>query len=368
MRVALPLLTLVPGISGGSETYARELCRALARCGEHDYEALVPTLAPDAGGGLETVVATDYRASATIKGRLAAMAAAAVRPGDLRRRLERTDVVHYPLTVPVPPVERPTVLTLLDVQHLDLPHLFPRGERLFRRLAYDRAARRADEVIVISHWVRERGIEQLGLDPDRVHAIHLGVDHDRFAPDDAVERERFLYYPARPWPHKNHARLFDAFALLRVDEPDLRLVLTGAGHDAASLPTGVEALDGAALATRVDLYRRAAAVVFPSLYEGFGLPPLEAMACGCPVAVSDAGSLPEVVADAAVLFDPDDPESIAAGVREALDRSIELRALGIARAAGFTWDATARAHDAVYAGALQRARRVSDGVGLQSDT
>ena len=81
MRVGLPLLTLVPGISGGSETYARELCRALARVGEHDYEALVPTLAPDAGGGLPSVVAAGYRASTTTPGRLRAMGSAWLRPG-----------------------------------------------------------------------------------------------------------------------------------------------------------------------------------------------------------------------------------------------------------------------------------------------
>jgi hypothetical protein len=81
MRVALSLLTLVPGISGGSETYARELCRALARVGTHDYEALVSTLAPEAADGLETVVATGYRASTTVPGRLRAMTAAAIRPG-----------------------------------------------------------------------------------------------------------------------------------------------------------------------------------------------------------------------------------------------------------------------------------------------
>ena len=352
MRVALPLLTLVPGISGGSETYARELCRALARVGAHEYEALVPTLATDAGGGLETVVASGYRASTTTPGRLAAMGRAAVWPGALRERVARADVVHYPLTVPVPPADGPTVLTLLDVQHLDLPQLFPRGERVFRRLAYDRAAARADRVIVISDWVRARVVERLGLDPERVHAIHLGVDHTRFGPSEPDTREPFLYYPARPWPHKNHARLFDAFARLRAARPELRLVLTGAGHDASSLPAGVETLGDAPLATRVDLYRRAAAVVFPSLYEGFGLPPLEAMACGCPVAVSTAGSLPEVVGAAAVLFPPDDPAAIAAGVEEALARSTELGALGIARASRFTWEATARAHDRVYERAL----------------
>jgi glycosyltransferase involved in cell wall biosynthesis len=352
MRVGLSLLTLVPGISGGSETYARELCRTLARVGSHRYEVLVPTLAPEAGGGLETVVATGYPASTTIPGRLRAMAGASARPGRLARRLTGADVVHYPLTVPVPPVDRPTILTLLDVQHLDLPQLFPRGERLFRRIAYDRGARRSDRVIVISEWTRGRVVDRLGLDPERVHAIHLAVDHERFTPDPAVAREPFLLYPARPWPHKNHARLFDAFARLRADRPELRLVLTGVGHDARRLPAGVESRGGVTSEELVALYRRAAAVVFPSLYEGFGLPPLEALACACPVASSNAGALPEVLGDAAVLFDPHDPEAIAEGVSEALERTPALGALGPPRAAGFTWEATARAHDDVYRLAL----------------
>jgi glycosyltransferase involved in cell wall biosynthesis len=349
MNVGISMLTLVPGISGGSETYARELCRALGRVGTHEYEVLVPTLAPEAGGGLETVVATGYRASTTVPGRLRAMAAAAMRPGRLGERLGAADVVHYPLTVPVPPVERPTVLTLLDVQHLDLPDLFPRSERLFRRVAYDRAARRASHVVVISEWVRERVVDRLGLDPDRVHAIHLAVDHERFTPDPGVAREPFLYYPARPWPHKNHPRLYEAFARVRESRPELRLVLTGAGQDAGGLPDGVDARGNLPLDERISLYRRAAALVFPSLYEGFGLPPIEAMACGCPVAASRAGSLPEVVGDAAVLFDPHDADAIAGGIFEALARTNELSALGPDRAATFTWDATARAHDAVYA-------------------
>jgi glycosyltransferase involved in cell wall biosynthesis len=352
VRVGVSLLTLVPGISGGSETYARELCRALARVGSHQYEVLVPTLAPEAGGGLETVVATGYPASTTIPGRLRAMAGASMRPGRLASRLRGVDVVHYPLTVPVPPVDRPTILTLLDVQHLDLPALFPRGERLFRRIAYDRAARDAGRVVVISEWTRGRAIDLLALEPERVHAIHLGVDHERFSPNADVEREPFLLYPARPWPHKNHARLFDAFRLLRAERPELRLVLTGVGHDPRRLPAGVETRGGVTPNELVSLYRRAAAVVFPSLYEGFGLPPLEAMACGCPVASSNAGSLPEVLGDAAVLFDPQDTGAIAAGVAEALDRSTELGERGVSRAAGFTWEATARGHDDVYRLAL----------------
>lgn len=348
MRVGLSLLTLVPGISGGSETYARELARALHRTGVHEYVALVPPLAPDAANGLPTVVADAYPSSTTTAGRLRAMGGAMLRPPGLRALLGDVDVVHYPLTVTVPRPHEPHVMTLLDVQHLDLPALFPRGERLFRKLAYDRASRKAGEVIVISEFVRERVVERLGLDPDHVHAVWLGVDHERFTPAPDVEREPLLLYPARPWPHKNHARLLEAFLEIRRMRPELRLLLTGVGHDRRSLPDGVEArpVSGAEL---VDLYRRAACLVFPSLYEGFGLPPVEAMACGCPVAAADVGSIPEVCGDAAVLFDPLDPAAIAAGVDEALTRSVELSERGQRRAATFTWDETARAHDRIYA-------------------
>ena len=189
MRVGLSLLTLVPGISGGSETYARELARALARVGTHEYVALVPPLAPDAGDGLRTIVADGYPSSTTTAGRLRAMGDATLRPARLRALLGDVDVVHYPLTVPVPRPAGAHVITLLDVQHLDLPGLFPRGERLFRKLAYDRASRKAAEVIVISEFVRERVVERLGLDPAHVHTVWLGVDHERYTPASDVERE-----------------------------------------------------------------------------------------------------------------------------------------------------------------------------------
>jgi glycosyltransferase involved in cell wall biosynthesis len=98
----------------------------------------------------------------------------------------------------------------------------------------------------------------------------------------------------------------------------------------------------------VSLYRRAACLVFPSLYEGFGLPPLEAMACGCPVACSRAAALPEAVGDAAALFDPEEPEDIAAVVGAVLESPDRLAAAGLERARRFTWAETARRHEAVY--------------------
>jgi glycosyltransferase involved in cell wall biosynthesis len=348
VRVGISLLTLVPGISGGSEIYARALTHALARVGTLEYVVLVPRLAPDAGDGLPTLVATGYPTSVGTAGRLRAMSSATLRPGHLWSQMGEVDVAHFPLTVPVPRPRWPHVITLHDVQHLDLPELFSHGERLFRKIAYDRTARHASQVIVVSEFVRGRAIEHLGLAENRVHVVPLGVDRDLFVPSATVEREPLLLYPARPWRHKNHARLFMAFEELRRRRPELQLVLTGAGHDTRALPSGVTARH-VSERELVDLYRRAACLVYPSLYEGFGLPLLEAMACGCPVAASNAASLPEVCGDAAVLFDPLDPSSIAAGVEESLGRSTELTALGLKRAAEFTWDETARAHDLIYA-------------------
>jgi glycosyltransferase involved in cell wall biosynthesis len=175
------------------------------------------------------------------------------------------------------------------------------------------------------------------------------VDHTLFRPGDD-EREPFILYPARPWPHKNHARLLEAFTALRETRPRLRLILTGGDLERLDpLPEGVTRLGTVSSERVASLYRRAACLVFPSLYEGFGLPPLEAMACGCPVAAANAGAIPEVCGDAAVLFDPTDVDAIAAGILEADERSQELREKGLARAAAFSWVETARLHETVYA-------------------
>jgi glycosyltransferase involved in cell wall biosynthesis len=344
--VGIALLTLVPGELGGSETYARELLRGLERVGELEYRVLLPPVAPDGAGGLPSEVATEYLEARTIPRRLAAMTLATVRPGPLRRRLTGADVVHYPLTLRIPTVPTRSVTTLLDLQHLDLPQLFSRRERAFRSVAWHPSVHGADRVIVISAFVRDRAVQLLGLDPERLRVIHLGIDHDRYTPG-GEPREPFLLYPARRWPHKNHERLFEAFALVRRDRPELRLVLTGGGHSGA-VPDRVEVRGLVSEEELVALYRRAAALVFPSLYEGFGQPALEAMACGCPVACSNAASLPEVVGDAARLFDPYDPRAIADAVLEVLGAPEAWAARGLEQAKRFSWDATARAHDDVY--------------------
>jgi glycosyltransferase involved in cell wall biosynthesis len=343
--VGIALLTLIPGYVGGSEWYARELLRALAREGGLDYRVLLNTAATDAGGGLPSVVAESYGVGGGRAARLWSLAEATIRPQPLRDLLGDVDVVHYPLTVPVPRTSARTVITLHDVQHRDLPALTPRAERAYRAVAYDRAARHADRVIVLSEFAKTRALERLGLREECVRVVHSGVDHARFHPGNEP-REQFLLYPAKPWPHKNHRRLLAAFELVRSERPELRLVLTGG--DFGALPEGVDARGLVSNDELASLYRRAAALVFPSLYEGFGQPPLEAMASGCPVACSNAGSLPEIADGAARLFDPADVDAIADGIRDVLDRPEHWRELGLARAAEFGWDATARATEAVY--------------------
>ncbi len=349
MRVGLSMLTLVPGEVGGAETSARGLARGLAEAGTLDYVAFTPPAAPGAGEGLPETPVPEYRDARSVPERLVAMTLAAVRPGRMRTRFAGLDLVHYPLTIALPVLDVPSVVTVHDLQHLDHPELFSRAERLWRARTHERSARNADAVIVPSQFVRRRAIELLGLPPERVHAIPWGVDHGRFRPG-GEEREPFLLYPARPWPHKNHARLFDAFALLREERPELRLVLTGGGHEGRPVPQGVDVRGHLSLDELATLYRRTACLVFPSLYEGFGQPPLEALASGTPVAASNLPAIAEVVGDAAALFDPSDPEDIAGVVSGVLDAPERFAAAGPEQASRFTWAETARRHETVYRG------------------
>ena len=265
------------------------------------------------------------------------------RPGAAARAPRGADAVHYPLTIRLPPWRRPTAITLHDVQHLDLPQLFSRAERAFRSVAYHRSARSARLVIVPSAFVRERAVELLGLDPAAIRVIHHGIDHERFTPG---RRARARAVPALPR------------AALAAQEPraavrGLRAAPARAARAAARAhgrrrtavrcPTASTCAGTCRATSSSRSTAAAAALVFPSLYEGFGQPPLEAMACGCPVACSSAASLPEVCGDAARYFDPEDPADIAAAVADGARRPGALGERGLARAAAFTWERSAAA-------------------------
>lgn len=346
--VALSMLTLVPGAMGGSETYARELTRQLATTDEVAATAYLPANAAGFSAGIPEVV-LPLRTGPSTSERLRAVAAASLRARRLAPGLRDARIVHYPFTIPVPRPGRGQafVQTLLDVQHLDLPHLFGR-ELAFRRRYYEGAARRADVVITISEFARTRMIDLLGIPGERIRVAHLGVDADAYTPQLGARGE-FVLYPARGWKHKNHARLIEAMRLVRAERPELRLVLTGGGLDSlGELPDWVEVRGLVSGDELRELYRSAAVLAFPSLYEGFGLPPLEAMASGCPVAATDAGSVPEVCGDAAVLFDAEDPSAIASGILDALRRADELTRRGLEQVRAFTWERCRDVHLDVY--------------------
>jgi glycosyltransferase involved in cell wall biosynthesis len=348
--VALSLLTLVPGTSGGTETYAYELSAALAREGTLPYRAYLPSIAPNGAATLPSEIVTSYPAARSMIGRLAGMTRVALAPGSVRRAILARDpaVVHFPLSVMLPRIDhRAVVTTVHDIQHELFPQFFSRVELAYRRLVYGWTIRKSALVITDSDHSRATLIERYRLDPARVIRIHFAVDHNRFRPD-ARRRQPFLLYPANRWKHKNHDTLFEALAILRRARPELRLVLTGSGHDAQPSPEGVTVLGHVSKDALVELYQTAAAVVFPSLYEGFGLPVLEAMACGCPVASSNVASLPEVCGDASVLFDPRSPNEIAAAVLKILEESDQYSARGLVQASKFTWSSTARQHEDVY--------------------
>ena len=317
--IGIALLTLVPGELGGSESATRELLRALARGGTLPYRVYLPPVAPDARrGAAARRSSTSTGLARSIPGRLAAMTLAAARPGPLRRRLAGSRRRALPADDPASRrSRRRRAVTLHDIQHLDLPQLFSRGERAFRSLAYHRSARSARIVIVPSAFVRDRAVEPLGLDPGRIRVIHHGIDHERFTPGDGP-RSRSCSTRRGPGRTRTTRRLYEAFALLRQRPARAAARADRRRPLAARPPTASRRSGNVALDELVSLYRSAAALVFPSLYEGFGLPPLEAMACGCPVACSVAASLPEVCGDAARYFAPDDPEEIAAAVADVL--------------------------------------------------
>ncbi|MDQ4030104.1 MAG: glycosyltransferase, partial [Actinomycetota bacterium] len=183
--VGISLLTLVPGVVGGSETYARNLVRALAHVGELEYRVFVPRIAADAADGLPARTVESYRSKTSLPGRVAAMTLASLRPQPLRRELEvdRLEALHFPLSVMIPPVHRPPAASsVLDVQHELHPEFFSAAERRYRKLVYGWTARRSRLLIAISEHVKETLVERLGVAPGRVRVIHLGVDLERFRP------------------------------------------------------------------------------------------------------------------------------------------------------------------------------------------
>ena len=368
-HVGLNLLYLVPGETGGTETYARELIPELvaAAAEEIRFTAFINREAAEAGGGpwgdVIPAVVVPVRARrrvAWVRGEQQLLPVAA------RRR--RVDLLHsLANTAPVwGPYAR--TVTIHDLLHRIAPdaHLGLLSHGM--RVLVTAAARRSARVIVDAASTRDDLQRLLGIDPERVDVVPLGLGTRRTAPAPEAEIRTLLSEPERPVvlsvsalrPHKNLIRLINAVALIApARRPVLVIVGYPTDHEAdlhreigaLGLEGDVRVLGWVDAPTLEGLYAISRGFVFPSLYEGFGLPVLEAMARDVPVACSGQGSLREVAGDAALIFDPRSAPEIAAAIEclvaggPDVDR---LRRAGHEQAAQFTWAATARATLASY--------------------
>jgi glycosyltransferase involved in cell wall biosynthesis len=257
-------------------------------------------------------------------------------PIRLGRRARSLDVLHC-TTFRGPVGSRaPTVVTVHDLAILRAPEAFPRWHRLYGRAGLERVLRAADAVVTVSEFTRAETIELAHVPPERLRVIPNGVD-PVFTPEGLRAEGDYVLAVATLEPRKNLGRAVSA-----AREAGVELRVVGArGWGGVEVDGWVGEIPDTELAA---LYRGARCVLYPALYEGFGLPVAEAMACGTPVVTSIGTAMEEVAGGAAVLVDPLDVSAIAAGIEEATARRDELIRAGIARARELTW---ARAADSV---------------------
>jgi glycosyltransferase involved in cell wall biosynthesis len=283
------------------------------------------------------------------------------------RRIE-ADLVHGPAFVAPLLAPCPAVVTIHDLSFIRFPAMFRPGNRFYLTVLTRLSAQRARRLIAVSAHTAAETMRLLGVEPQRIDVVYHGVD-PAFRPLPAEEvtafrqqqglPERFVLFVGTLEPRKNLVRLVEAFA--RVRDGHTRLVLAGGkGWLYEDLLARIEALN---LSKQVIFagyvpgdvlpwwYNAAVALVYPSLYEGFGFPVIEAQACGTPVLTSNVSSLPEAAGDAAVMVDPYDVEALAAGLHRLLtDGALrqELRGRGLAHAQQFSWPRTAQGTARVY--------------------
>jgi glycosyltransferase involved in cell wall biosynthesis len=274
----------------------------------------------------------------------------------------KVDLFHAPHYVVSPLTRCPYVVTIHDCIHLRFPQYLPnRLAPLYARTMMQMAAQRARRVLTVSNASKHDILQYLGIAADKVEVIHNALDERLATAPTADEigrvRERFLLtspfilYAGNIKPHKNIDRLIEAYSILRRrGVADAKLLIIG--DEISKYPNlrrlvhrfqlhqHVRFLGFVPEQTLAALYRLAAVFVFPSLYEGFGLPPLEAMAAGAPVVTSNVSSLPEVVGDAALLIDPMDAGAIADAIARVLNDPAlrtDLIRRGHERVAAFSW-------------------------------
>jgi glycosyltransferase involved in cell wall biosynthesis len=364
MRVAIDVRKLH---DFGIGTYIRNLLRQLARI-DHDTEYVL--LCQESDIGVAAALGVNFRTVLEPSPNYSLREQLHV-PWVLRR--ERPDVYHAPHYVLPAGVWCRSVVTIHDCIHMMFPQYLPsRAAYAYARAAMWVAARRSDCILTVSEASKRDILHFFNVPPEKIVVVYNAIDEHFWVtpPEEAVARVReryqldhkFVLYVGNIKPHKNLVRLIEAFdELRRGDFDELKLLIIG--DEISKLPALRRAVHKHKLHKQVRflgylpdetlaiLYRLAAAFAFPSLYEGFGLPPLEAMASGTPVVTSNVSSLPEVAGDAAVLVDPYDVDSIVDGLRRVLSDpalAADLRRKGLERAREFSWERSVTKTRQVY--------------------
>jgi glycosyltransferase involved in cell wall biosynthesis len=333
MKIGIIGLGFVPGGTGGTETYFRNLLEGLQLY--------------DAKNKYILIVKKEYlrEAKKMVKSKRWKVVGVNDVPNLIYRGVRRVklaklsnndylvkkindlnlDLVHFPMQTIYPyGLNSKKVLTFMDMQDKYFPEFFSRNELEFRRNNYMRSVLEADTVICISEYTRTDIIRYYGNKfKDKTNVIYLAGSKDKiYKKNITIELSmgHYFYYPAATWPHKNHERLIRAFAEVSRKYPDYRLVLTGlkrqSNNKVIELIKKLDIIDKVEIKGYLtyfeveSVFKGAFALVFPSLFEGFGLPVLEAMSMGVPVVSSNSSSLPEVGGDAVLYFDPLDTKDI----------------------------------------------------------
>jgi len=370
MRVAINLLTDDPANPSGAHWF---------------WTRVIREMAPMLGEGEELALVVGRRSKPMHQGYGPGVRYITFPWSNERRNLRTlTEQVYAPVRLPLAGVDvfstliaplvrpAPSVVAHIKTMHaFTTPDALSPAARLYRRVGYPHTTAAADAIILNSESLRSEVLRHLDVEPAKLRLIPEAVDHEVFKPGDperAARRLRdrygitapFVLFVSSLWPYKNCDGLIRAFATAKSELPGHRLVVVGPGRDrtyVAQLRALAESLGvaddvvwvgGVALEETVDFYRAAAVFVYPSHNETFGLPILEAMACGCPVVTSDLSAMPETAGGAAVLADPRDPQSITDAVLSAIEDGDALRDRGILRAGEFTWSRTAKETLEVY--------------------
>ena len=388
LSVGIAAFGAVVGNSGGTGIYARNLVEALA---DFEPSLALKVIVNEADGGqwgnrtwpskveilpirLARPLPLTERAQRYLLRRLGVSVGVYDKAAQVARQIDRMglSVIHYPATTIYPlTLNIPTVLTFFDLQHEYYPEFFTKQELAVRAGTYGVSVERAAHIIVPTEFTKRTLVEKYRVPPTKMTLIPGGIGA-AFHPQcqEETERirqkyglpERFLFYPANPWQHKNHARLMAALRILRDQFGEApRLALSGRllneQRDSMSLAiaAGVQDLvtDLGFVPTEdlPGLHSAATAMVFPSLFEGFGIPLVEAMACGCPIVAADATTIPEITNGAALLFDPMSPEDMARAMWtlwQDSELAAELAAKGFAQLHRFDWRTIVSGLMAVY--------------------